>query len=87
RRLIAVRLQRRAATVGDLPAADLARAEAEVAPAVADAIYRMSALTSIRERIIVPPMAPEMAIEATTDTHEHRGAAGFGARRPARRRW
>jgi nitrate reductase / nitrite oxidoreductase, beta subunit len=87
RRLIAVRLQRRSATVGDLPAADLARAQEEVSPKTAEAIYRMTALTNIRERINVPPMARETAIEATIDPNEHRGATGFGAHKPARRRW
>jgi nitrate reductase / nitrite oxidoreductase, beta subunit len=84
RRLIAVRLQRRAETVGDLPQEDLARAQKEVAPGVADAIFRMTSLTSIRERIVVPPMAREVAIEATVDPHEHRGAVGFGS---SKRRW
>ncbi|ADU67157.1 nitrate reductase, beta subunit [Desulfurispirillum indicum S5] len=87
RRLIAVRLQRRADSVGDLSAGEVEQAAAIVAPQVAREIYRMSALSSIKERIVVPPMAREMAIEAHTDPHEHRGANGFGARLAPARRW
>jgi nitrate reductase beta subunit len=52
-----------------------------------DAIYRMTALTRIKERIVVPPMLREQAIEAGMDPHQHRQEMGFGSRRPPKRRW
>lgn len=87
RRLIAVRLQRRAATVGDIATADVTAAQQEVNAETANAIYRMSALTSMQERIVLPPLNREMSIEAVVDPHEHRGSAGFGIRQAPARRW
>jgi nitrate reductase beta subunit len=47
----------------------------------------MTALTRIKERIVVPPMLREQAIEAGMDPHQHRQEMGFGSRRPPKRRW
>jgi nitrate reductase / nitrite oxidoreductase, beta subunit len=52
-----------------------------------DAIYRMTALTRIKERIVVPPMLREQAIEAGMDPEEYKQGMGFGSRRPPKRRW
>ncbi|GAB4561544.1 MAG: nitrate reductase subunit beta [Geothermobacteraceae bacterium] len=89
RKLIAVRMQRRAVSVGDLDAA-----EAEKAAALAglttgqvEALYRMTALTRIKERIVVPPMLREQAIEAGMDPEEYKKGMGFGRRRAPKRRW
>jgi nitrate reductase / nitrite oxidoreductase, beta subunit len=89
RKLIAVRLQRRAQSVGDLPEGEVAKARelAQVSAEAVEAIYRMTSLTSIKERIVVPPMLREQAIEAGLDPHEHREAMGFGSQQQARRRW
>jgi nitrate reductase beta subunit len=89
RKLIAVRIQRRSVTVGDLPAAEVSKAcsVASLSTEAVDAIYRMTALTRIKERIVVPPMLREQAIEAGMDPHQHRQEMGFGSRRPPKRRW
>ena len=45
----------------------------------ADAIYKMTALASMEERVVIPPMQREMAIEMLEDPHEHRGSTGFNS--------
>jgi nitrate reductase beta subunit len=89
RKLIAVRIQRRSVTVGDLPAAEVSKAcsVAKLSTEAVDAIYRMTTLTRIKERIVVPPMQREQAIEAGMDPEQHRQDMGFGSRRPPKRRW
>ncbi len=51
----------------------------------AEAIYRLTSLVTYQERFVIPPMAREAAIEATTDPQKHKSETGFGKRRPARR--
>jgi nitrate reductase beta subunit len=89
RKLIAVRLQRRQQSVGDLPAGEVEKAceLAGVSAAAVDAIFRMTAMTRIKERIVVPPMLREQAIEAGMDPEEYKQGMGFGSRRPPKRRW
>ncbi len=89
RKLIAVRLQRRQASVGDLAAGEVEKAceLAGVSAAAVDAIFRMTALTRIKERIVVPPMLREQAIEAGMEPEEYKQGMGFGSRRPPKRRW
>ncbi len=89
RKLIAVRLQRRQESVGDLPAGEVEKAGelAGVSAAAVEAIYRMTALTRIKERIVVPPMLREQAIEAGMDPEAYKQEMGFGSRRPPKRRW
>jgi len=89
RKLIAVRIQRRQQTVGDLAETEAARARdlAGVSAAQVEAIYRMTALTRIKERIVVPPMLREQAVEAGMDTEAYKQGMGFGSRRPPQRRW
>jgi len=89
RRLIAVRMQRRSVSVGDLDAAEVEKA-AELAGLTTeqiDALYRMTALTRIKERIVVPPMLREQAIEAGMDPEEYKQGMGFGSRKAPKRRW
>ncbi|MHB8714214.1 MAG: 4Fe-4S dicluster domain-containing protein, partial [Trichloromonadaceae bacterium] len=89
RKLIAVRVQRRNATVGDLGEAEVAKARdlAQVSSEQIEAIYRMTALTHIKQRIVVPPMLREQAVEAGMDPEEYKQGMGFGSRRPPKRRW
>ncbi|NOY13288.1 MAG: nitrate reductase subunit beta [Deltaproteobacteria bacterium] len=89
RRLIAVRLQRRALSVGDLPEEALSQAR-ELAGLDDDAltaIYRMTSLTRIKERIVIPPMLREQAVEAGMDPEEYKQGMGFGSRKAPKRRW
>jgi nitrate reductase beta subunit len=89
RKLIAVRIQRRQQSVGDLADSEVAKAcdMAGVSAEEIAAIFRMTTLTGIKERIVIPPMLREQAIEAGLDPQEHREEMGFGSRRPPRRRW
>jgi nitrate reductase beta subunit len=89
RKLIAVRIQRRHESVGDLSADEVATAcdLAQLSTEEIDSIYRMTSLTRIKERIVIPPMLREQAIEAGMDTEEYKQAMGFGSRRPPKRRW
>lgn len=89
RKLIAVRLQRRQISVGDLTETEVAKARdlAGVSAAQVEAIYRMTALTRIKERIVVPPMLREQAVEDGMDPEAYKQGMGFGTRQPPRRRW
>jgi len=82
RKQLAVRVWRRHVTVGDI---DEKRAmetltAAECTPDEANAIFKLSALSSFEDRFVVPPFQREMAIEMLEDPLEHKGSAGFGPR-------
>ncbi len=82
RKQMAVRLWRRHVTVGDVTrdAAERALREADSTPIEADAIYKMTSLASMEERVVIPPMQREQAIEMLEDPHDHRASTGFGFR-------
>jgi nitrate reductase beta subunit len=83
RKLMAVRLHRRSTQVGDLPATLTAKAmaEARLGAADADAIYRLTSLASMDERIVIPPMMREGFTEPTVEP-QRQNAAGFAYLRP-----
>jgi len=87
RKLIAVRLFKRAQAVGDVSdeQAAAALAAAGMTAQEAEEIYRLTALATFEERFAIPPMGREVAIEAVTDPFEHKKQAGAGYHRPARR--
>ena len=89
RKLIAVRIQRRNKSVGDIKTEEVEKACALAGVTIeqTDAIFRMTALTRIKERIVVPPMLREQAIEAGMDPEEYKQEMGFGTRVPPKRRW
>ncbi|HNT24924.1 MAG TPA: nitrate reductase subunit beta [Anaerolineales bacterium] len=89
KKMIAVRLYKRAESVGDISAeqAQAALAEAGISPEVAEAIYRMTTVTTFSERFVIPPMGREVSVEALTDVQQHKGETGFGIRRPPKRGW
>ena len=76
----AVRLYRRAITVGDIDAETAARSlrEADCSPEEAEEIYRLTSLCTFEERFVIPPMHREEAIEMIEDPHGHRQSVGFG---------
>jgi len=79
----AVRLYRRAMTVGDLDPMAVSRAlsEADCSEAEAEEIYQLSALADETDRFVIPPMHREEAIELLDgDTLAAKGA-GVGFRR------
>jgi nitrate reductase beta subunit len=89
KKLIAVRMYKRAESVGDVSRGEVIKAltEAAISTAEAEAIYRLTSLSTYEERFVIPPMAREGAIEALTDPQELKSEVGVGYRRPARRGW
>ena len=69
--------------MGDLPAEAVrsAMAEAGLTAADADAIYRLTSLASMTERIVIPPMLREEQTEPTVEP-QRQNAAGFAFLRP-----
>jgi nitrate reductase beta subunit len=89
RKLIAVRIYKRAGTVGDVTQ-DEARRALEVGrlgAEEAEAIFRLTSLPSFEERFVVPPLGRETAIEQTEDPYAHKREAGFGRITAPDRRW
>lgn len=80
KKLMAIRIHRRGATVGDTEQehVDGALNEANLDAKTADAIYRLSSLCTFEERFVIPPSHREEAIEMTKMVLEHKGDTGFG---------
>ena len=89
RKLIAVRVYKRAEKVGDVTEAEgqKALAMAGITAEEAEAIFRLTALPSYEERFVVPPLGREVAIEQTEDPYKHKREAGFGSVKAPERRW
>jgi nitrate reductase beta subunit len=89
RKLMAVRLYRRASTVGDVGDGEAGRAleAAGLTAGAAEAIYRLTALPTFDERFAIPPMSREKAIEPVEDPYERRGRTGVSYDRDLKRRW
>jgi nitrate reductase beta subunit len=87
RKLLAVKIHRRDATVGDLP-----KEEVEEALSIgrtnareADAIFRLTSLATFNERFVIPPAHREESIEMIEATADVKGETGFGFKmKPAR---
>ena len=84
---LAVRLHRRAVTVGDIDRAqaDALLAEVDSSAAQAEAIYRLTSLATFDDRFVIPPAHREEAIEMLEDPLDHKREAGFGFRTAPRR--
>jgi nitrate reductase beta subunit len=80
KKLMAVRLHRRAETVGDLPENESADAMKDVImdKEVADAIFRLTSLPLFDQRVIIPPAHREEAMEMLESTADVKGNTGFG---------
>ncbi|MFA6954952.1 MAG: nitrate reductase subunit beta [Thermoanaerobaculia bacterium] len=76
----AVRIYRRALTVGDIDGETAARAlrEADCSPEEAEAIYRLTSLCTFDDRFVIPPMHREEAIAMLDDPMEAKQSTGFG---------
>ncbi len=87
RRMLAVRMYKRAQSVGDIPETQAAHvlAEAGLTTQQADEIYQVTTKTTYAERLVIPPMRREAAIEAGQDPQVHKRESGFGYRRPPHR--
>ncbi len=86
-KMAAVRVYRRAATVGDVDAALVEKLlrEADSSPEEAEEIYQLTALPTFAQRHAVPPYQRELPIEESGAPETHRGETGLGSRRPPRR--
>ena len=76
----AVRLWRRAVTVGDVPVGKVEAVlrEADCTPEEAEAIYELTSLCTFEDRFVIPPMHREEAIEMMMDPLENKQSTGFG---------
>jgi len=83
----AVRLYRRALTVGDVDDATAERAlrEADCTPEEAEALYELTSLPTFEQRFVIPPMHREEAIALMEDPQEHKQGVGFGFNAAPRR--
>jgi nitrate reductase beta subunit len=79
---MAVRLWRRALTVGDIEVDVAKRAlrEANCSPEEAEEIYKMTSLPTFEDRFVIPPSHREQAIEVLKNPLENKGLAGIGFR-------
>ena len=88
RKQLAVRLHRRARTVGDIDQGKVRQilAEADCGEAEAEAIHHLSAVAPFDERFVIPPMHREEALELMGEEPlVEKGYAGVGRRsRPQR---
>jgi len=87
RKLLAVRIYRRAQNVPGEISRDVAQALrlAGITAEEAEAIFELTAKPTFDERFVVPPLAREENIESVVDPFTHKTEAGFGFRRDAKR--
>jgi nitrate reductase / nitrite oxidoreductase, beta subunit len=80
KKMKAIRLHRRALTVGDIGMDVAARAlkEADCSAEEAESIYRLTSLCTFDDRFVIPPMHREEAIEMLEDVGERKSSVGFG---------
>ncbi|HEV2416593.1 MAG TPA: nitrate reductase subunit beta [Terriglobia bacterium] len=80
RKLLSVRIFKRAQTVGDITMdkALSALAEAQLTPQEVEDIYYMTSLAGFNERFVVPPLLREQAIEMGVDPHDFQERRGAG---------
>ncbi|MGH9470473.1 MAG: nitrate reductase subunit beta, partial [Terriglobia bacterium] len=80
RKLLGVRIFKRAQTVGDISMDRALRLleEAQMSPLEVEDIYHLTSLAGFDERFIIPPMMREQAIEMGVDPHEFQEDRGAG---------
>ncbi len=80
KKLMAVRWYRRDETVGDQSKSELEvmLKEVGVDHEVADDIYRLTSLPTVKERYVIPPAHREEALEMIEDSGDVKGNTGFG---------
>jgi nitrate reductase / nitrite oxidoreductase, beta subunit len=79
-KMMAVRLHRRALTVGDISrekSDDFLR-RSQISYETADEIFRLTSLVSFRDRFVIPPAHREEAIELIEKTSTRKENSGFG---------
>jgi nitrate reductase beta subunit len=87
RRLMAVRYFMRSLELNDVDPskAQQAMREAGLSEAEARAIHALTALPTVDDRFVLPPLQREGAIEQTMDPEVCKGCTGFGAKEPPHR--
>lgn len=87
KKLMAVRLHRRAETVGDLPEDESKTAMKDVImdKDTADAIFRLTSLPLFDQRFVIPAAHREEALEMLESTADVKGNSGFGFKEPPKR--
>lgn len=80
RKLLGVRIYKRAESVGDISMETAVQAlkEAGLTPADVEGIYHLTAIAGADERMVVPPFLREQAIEMGVDTQDFQEHRGFG---------
>ncbi len=80
RKLLGVRIYKRAQTVGDISmeSANRAMEEAQLTPDQIEDIYYLTALAGFDERMVIPPALREQAIELGIDTQAYQEERGAG---------
>jgi nitrate reductase beta subunit len=86
-KMIAVRIYKRAETVGDVTNEDAtaALAKAGMSADEAEAIYQLTSLASYSDRFAIPPYSREGDIEETYDPQQRKAETGFGKRQQPHR--
>jgi nitrate reductase beta subunit len=84
---LAVRMYRRALTVGDIDRAkaDALLHEVDASAEQAEAIYKLTSLATFDDRFVIPPAHREEAIEMLGDPLDHKREVGFGFHTAPRR--
>jgi nitrate reductase beta subunit len=82
RKLIAVRIFKRAQKVKDYQQAevDAALAQGKTNAEEVEAIFRLTSLPTYEERFVIPPLGREVAVEAWESPLDRKRDAGFGVR-------
>ena len=80
RKLIAVRIYKRAQTVGDISHDRVAKTleEARTNPEEIEEIYHLTSLAGFDERFVIPPFSREAAIELVQITQQQQEGGGMG---------
>lgn len=80
RKLMAVRIYKRAQTVGDISQSEAEEAlkQGATTPEEVEAIYKLTSLAGFNERFVIPPFSREAAIELVHLTHTRAEAGGMG---------
>jgi nitrate reductase beta subunit len=89
RKLLAVRIHRRALTAGDISReeAEIALSKAGIDAGTSDAVYRLTSLASLGDRFVIPPEMREMSVDSMTDPLQKRNSTGTGFSRSPKRGW
>ncbi len=82
KKLMAVRIYRRAKTVGDIAPEKLKQvlADTNLTEEAAEGIFYLTALAKFNDRFVIPPAHREQAMEMLEFTGDTKGSVGFGFR-------